>query len=156
MKYIGLVLFVFSFSFSLEASLVNFCQKKKGTIVNSFQCPKSKLDLPITTCLYKNFWGQKHFVNGCSGPTGKYDQQLFKACVKHDLCYHHEPSSRGLTRKECDDKFYDDALRGCRALDEDEESKCVFVARALYGALRVIGNAAYHCADEPARYFSIF
>ena len=137
---------------SAEASLENFCARKRGTLYKSYKCPKTKITLPIKTCEYRNFWGQLHFVNGCSGPTGKYGKQIFNACLKHDLCYHHEPATHGLTRKECDNKFLDDAKRGCRSLASEDEEKCTRVAKAMHTALKVIGGAAYRCENVAARY----
>jgi hypothetical protein len=146
-----LVLFVFFISFARADQLKEYCVQNNGKMFKKYQCPKSKLKLPIRTCEYVNTYGDTQFVNGCSGPSGGHKEVFFKACIRHDLCYHHEPSSSGQNRKDCDQLFLEVALKSC----EEEASKkksCRFWATTMYRALRVIGTAAFACSDRPANY----
>ena len=135
-------------------NLEKFCAIKSGKIYTKYRCPKSRLLLPVKTCEYENEVGDIHFVNGCSGPTGGYGDVFFRSCLKHDLCYHHEPSSNGLNRNYCDSLFFVDTIDACdQDLDDlEERTKCKKWAKAMYRALRVVGTAAFHCADNPTDY----
>lgn len=132
--------------------LTEFCQAVDGEMHRSYRCPKSGLKLPVRTCEYLNNQDDLQFVNGCSGPTGGHTEYFFKACIVHDLCYHHEPSTNGLERKDCDQLFLNTALEGCEGAPN--KKSCHFWAKLMYNSLRVIGGPAFHCSDEPANYFN--
>lgn len=146
-----LVLFVLLISFARADELADYCALNKGKIFKKYRCPKTKLNLPIRTCEYENEFGDLQFVNGCSGPSGGHKKTFFKACIKHDLCYHHEPSSGGLNRKDCDQLFLKVALKGCQEEALNKKS-CRFWANTMYRALRIVGSAAFACSDRPANY----
>ena len=149
MKYI-IILFLIS-SYASASQLENFCESNNGKIFDWYKCPKSKLPLKIKTCEYKNSYGELEFVNGCSGPTGGHEEIFFPACVQHDLCYHHEPASNGKSQKYCDMRMLNQLLQIC---DEKAEnvSRCNAWARFMYRSLRVVGKAAFHCANYYGRY----
>lgn len=135
-------------------SLEDFCSEKEGQILTKYQCPKSRLTLPVKTCEYRNVQGDKLFVNGCTGPSGGFESIFFTACLRHDLCYHHEPATNGLDRKDCDKAFLDSTLKACEnnVTDEKEAEKCRSWANIMFLALRVIGAPAFHCSDSVANY----
>lgn len=149
MKILVLLSFFFSFQ-GMADQLTEFCQKNQGRIFKSYTCPKSGLKLPVRTCEFENLDGDRQFVNGCSGPSGGHNKLFFKACVKHDLCYHHEPSTNGYGREYCDQLFLETALEGCK--QAPKLKKCQRWARLMFNSLRVIGAPAFHCADSPAHY----
>ena len=149
MRILLILLFLCNLAHADE--LEYFCKENKGKILKKYKCPKTKLTLRIRTCEFENEFGDTQFVNGCSGPTGGHRDLFFNACVKHDLCYHHEPSTNGQTRKDCDQLFLNTALQGCKEGAKNKK-KCIRWAKRMYRALRVIGGAAYHCADQPANY----
>ena len=156
-KYLMVLLFL-NASFSILASdqLEQFCDKMKGDIVRSFTCPKSKLKLAIKTCIYQNNSYDKLFVNGCSGPTGGFKKDFFRACIAHDLCYHHEPSTSGRSQKSCDQTFLNIALVKCSRYSGEKSKDCKRWANSMYYSLRVIGRPAFHCADYPADYYNSY
>lgn len=146
-----LVLLTFSFAAHAD-QLEDYCKQRDGQIYKSYKCPKSKLKLPVRTCEYTSEDGTIQFVNGCSGPSGGHSELFFDACIKHDLCYHHEPSTNGFDRKYCDQLFLDIALKSC---DQAPKKKsCERWAKIMYNSLRVIGGPAFHCADSPSTYNS--
>ncbi len=145
------IIFLLFSSFAHADQLQDYCIEKKGKILKKYKCPKTKLTLRIRTCEFENDYGETQFVNGCSGPSGGHKEIFFKACIKHDLCYHHEPSTNGNTRKDCDQLFLNIATESCDAEAKDKK-KCKNWAKRMYRALRVIGGPAYHCADQPSNY----
>lgn len=135
----------------LAEQLDSYCIERQGVISKKYKCPKSRLKLPVKTCEYTNDLGELQFVNGCSGPSGGFKKNFFNACIAHDLCYHHEPSSNGYSRKDCDQLFLEKALIGCEG-EGKKQKKCQRWAKTMYRSLRVIGGPAFHCADQPATY----
>ena len=146
-----IVIYILLTSTAMGDQLINYCNEREGFIFRSYKCPKSKLKLPVRTCEYSNELGELQFVNGCSGPSGGFKKNFFKACIAHDLCYHHEPSSNGFSRKDCDQLFLDKALQACELVTK-KQKKCQRWAKTMYRSLRVIGGVAFKCADEPASY----
>lgn len=149
MKYI--LIFLLFTSLAQADQLEDLCLKNSGKLTKSYKCPKSKLKLPIRTCEYQNELYETQFVNGCSGPSGGHKEIFFKACIKHDLCYHHEPSSNGLKRKSCDKLFLEIAIKSCDEQAKDKK-KCHKWAKLMYRALRIVGTPAFHCENRPATY----
>ena len=145
-----LILFLFT-NLAQADQLSDLCKEKGGKLFKKYKCPKSKLNLPIRTCEFENEYGDLQFVNGCSGPSGGHKKIFFKACIQHDLCYHHEPSSGGLSRKDCDQLFLEIAQQGCNE-EAKNKKKCHRWAKTMYRALRIVGGAAYVCEDRPGNY----
>lgn len=150
-KYLLLLAFI-NLPVLATKQLDKYCKKKKGVILKSYTCPKTKLKLPIKTCVYKNKTYDQLFVNGCSGPSGGFSKTFFNACIAHDLCYHHEPSTSGKTQKDCDKKFFNIAVNDCSVFSGKKKNRCRGWAKTMYLSLRVIGVPAFHCADYPADY----
>lgn len=147
----ALVIFLIFTQGTLAGELQNFCKQKEGKIYKWYKCPNSKLNLKITTCEYKNNYGEVEFVNGCSGPTGRYKKIFFASCVKHDLCYHHEPMTNNRSQKYCDKQLFDGLSKACSNHAKDID-KCKRRAKFMYFALRLIGKPAFYCENKYGRY----
>ncbi len=147
--------FIFFYCFSISSSQANllnqYCKKYNGSIRNSYQCPKSKIPLPIKTCTFKNKNGIEQFFNGCSGPSGGHSKLFSPACIKHDLCYHHEPISNGYGQSKCDYNFLQGMLDACSRTAKNLKA-CQKWARIMYRGVRIIGKPAFHCANYRALY----
>ena len=130
--------------------MLDYCNERNGEILQKYKCPKTKLTFGYRTCEYKNQFNEKQFVNGCSGPSGGHTELFFNACIKHDLCYHHEPSTNGYKRKHCDQLFLTIATNACDAAADLD--KCRNWAKIMYRSLRVVGALAFNSSDEPATY----
>jgi hypothetical protein len=147
-----LILIIAICSSNLFASeLYKQCDLRKGKVVKGFRCPKSKLRLPINICKFKNDYHEDQFFDGCTGPTGGYKKIFFPACIKHDLCYHHEPVSNAYNRLYCDKQMRDNMLAICDVSAKDIP-RCRNWAWLMYKGVRAIGNPAYHCANYFGRY----
>ena len=148
MKKLILLLLVLSLPLSAFADdLLKACNSRNGTIKKTYTCPKSNIPLPVKTCVYENSYGETQFFNGCSGPSGGHNKLFYNSCIKHDLCYHHEPATNGYTQKVCDLNLRNNMISACEDKATDV-SKCIWWAKALYRGLRIIGTAAYHCAND--------
>jgi hypothetical protein len=126
--------------------LQSFCQKQEGVIVKGHSCPVTSFPIVTPACLFKNKYSESHFTDGCTGPTGGHRSLFMKSCVKHDLCYHHEPASTGKTQKECDLDFMHNLLDACRSADN--YSKCIRWATTMYQSVALVGKFAYRCDNS--------
>lgn len=152
-KYIVLLfLFVFSAQARVKQDklLVEYCDALGGKVVNSYKCPKSKLRIPFQFCVYKNQQGEKQFFDGCTGPSGGNAELFYPHCIKHDLCYHHEPMTNGKTQKTCDRELRDGMLSSCS--QSKNPGKCEFWAKTMFKAVRAFGALAYNCANYSGTY----
>ena len=140
------------FALAAEANdlLEHFCALEGGDVVNELTCPKSKIPLPWKFCVFKNGQGDRLFFNGCTGPSGGHSALFYPACIQHDHCYHHEPVSNGLSRRDCDERFLVQLSERCE-LAADQEN-CLFWARTMFRAVRTGGFAAFNCAKYEADY----
>lgn len=130
--------------------LERFCSEAGGTIVESFTCPKSKLKLGWKFCLSKDSKDRVLFFDGCTGPSGGHTDLFYSSCIKHDYCYHHEPATNGLSQKDCDEQFLENALSACQ--DASDKKKCENWAKVMYRGLRGFGKLAFNCANYEADY----
>lgn len=133
-----------------QKTLNSFCQDYGGEVKFGFICPKSKIPLPINMCHFTNSYGEKQFFDGCTAPTGEFTEDFYPACIKHDLCYHHEPVSNGLSQKDCDNKFFSELKLICAK--ENNKKKCLRYAHYLYKGVRSIGIFAFLCENIKAHY----
>ncbi len=150
MKLFFIFFFFVTSNLCMATGMESYCQDLGGEIKGSYQCPRSKVPLPVKTCVYKNSDGEKLFFNGCSGPSGGHSKLFFPACVKHDLCYHHEPASHGLRQKDCDQALLQDLMKLCA--QAPNEKKCTNWAKFMYRGLRVVGSIAFQCENSPRKY----
>jgi hypothetical protein len=148
MKKLPLLFVVLSWSFLAYADDLNLACESRGGLVKSYYTRhKSNIPLPVRTCVFENSYGETQFFNGCSGPSGGHNSLFYSSCIKHDLCYHHEPATNGYTQKVCDQNFLNNMLEACES-GANNKSKCVRWAKTLYRGLRIIGTPAFHCANE--------
>jgi hypothetical protein len=156
MSYLGWVLIISSLSFSAFAGdlLTEFCDRAGGEVVNGLSCSKRKIRWKSKYCVLKDASDRKMFFNGCSGPSGGHAGLFYPACIKHDLCYHHEPASSGLSKSECDKNFRSDLLELCK--DAKNQKYCKTWAKIMYEGVRVGGAKAYSCYNDKAAYQEVF
>lgn len=130
-----------------QASVEELCQEVGGTIQKGYKCPDTSFPLLSKVCFFKNDYGDTHFTDGCTGPSGGHRDLFSKACLKHDLCYHHEPATSGKTQKQCDREFLENMLAAC--VDAKSYRRCERWAKVMYRTLRVFGGLAYRCDNTP-------
>ena len=102
MKLFLVFMTIFSTNIYPTDLLLESCNKRNGSVVRGHLCPKSKIPIPARACFYNSSHNETQFYNGCSGPTGVYKETFYSSCIQHDLCYHNEPASNGLSQKTCD------------------------------------------------------
>lgn len=125
--------------------LSHYCAQFGGQVESGYQCPQSKLKLPWRFCVFNSPSGQEQFFDGCTGPAGGHQALFYPACIKHDLCYHHEPATSGLEQRDCDQEFLIQARTACG--QSANILKCERWAQAMFAALRGFGGLAFHCSD---------
>lgn len=135
---------------SAEDLLQRHCNERKGRVVDTFTCPRTKLKLNWNFCLAKTAKDEPIFFDGCTGPSGGHAALFYPACIQHDLCYHHEPLTTGLSQKECDQKFLKQALASCSKAQN--QKSCQKWARTMFYALRTGGVVAFNCSKSKADY----
>ncbi|MCF8060165.1 MAG: hypothetical protein K9K67_12770 [Bacteriovoracaceae bacterium] len=140
------LIFILILSGRIYADFESLCHEFGGTLKKGHKCPNTSFPLLTPVCFFKNEYGEEHFTDGCTGPSGGHNDLFLKSCVKHDLCYHHEPLSSGKTQKQCDLEFKDNILRDC--LDAPDRSKCERWANVMYKSLRAFGGLAYRCDND--------
>ncbi|MAE58639.1 MAG: hypothetical protein CME69_07140 [Halobacteriovorax sp.] len=150
-----LSLFTLFFLVTMQNAFANdllntYCKELGGEVRKTYQCPKSRLKLSFGFCVFENDQGIEQFFDGCTGPDGGHTALFYPHCIKHDLCYHHEPISNGLKQKDCDQEFRDGLLRSCR--QAKSEKKCRAWAKTMYRAVRMFGVLAFNCANYEASY----
>lgn len=131
-----------------------FCWNGGGKIIDSWTCPNSKRVRSGRMCELTNKQGQKLVFNGCSAPSNPYNDFFFKACLLHDLCYHHEPVSNKKAKEQCDSEFLYNMQTLCVSTNMlDEGYWCFFAAQTYYKAVSVGGGlVAWECSKEYADY----
>ena len=138
-------------SFTANASTLQTCTKLGGVMVNELKCPKSKKNRTGKFCVLSG--KPLVYFNGCTGGFGKYSDTFFKACLKHDFCYHHEPATNNLSKKTCDEKFFNNMTLVCNA--ENNRLKyftCLGAAWSFYQAVKVGGKKSWECSDSKFDY----
>jgi len=130
--------------------LIKKCKEIHGEIVNHWTCPYSGDERDDVHCMVKDNEKRPMYFNGCTGAFGKYSEVFFPACVYHDLCYHHEPTSNNLQREDCDSKFYNNMFKICDTRPKDDD--CADAARWYYNAVATFGKNAWICSKEKANY----
>lgn len=147
-----LVTFIFSMMIFFHANaydLEQFCHEKGGRLERGFKCPQTSFPLLTPICFFENEYDEVHFTDGCTGPSGGHRELFLESCVKHDLCYHHEPASNGLTQKDCDEAFLENLNQAC--LKAPNLKKCKRWAEVMYKSLRAFGGLAFRCENVNVR-----
>lgn len=110
------------------------------------------------------------FHDGCSGQAlGRpstnsvsattWGQLFHPACVYHDHCYHHEPSTSGKSQKFCDDRMRSDMYRICDAEYRTKavaRTACKKAAATMYSGLRAGGGKHYRFNDTRLPYAHLY
>ncbi len=134
-----------------ENPVVTYCHQIGGKVLNQWTCPNSKRVRTGPYCEITNTSGQQLHFNGCTGAQGsEYGEIFLKACILHDFCYHHESSSNGQQKEDCDDKLLDDMFRTCEM--KKDTNSCYITARLFYWAVKVGGNRSWSCSNTKADY----
>jgi len=135
-----------SLGWSDDEQTRQFCHSIGGEIVDGMICPANG-----------DFWHGIRcqisadplvFFNGCSSGVSPYGEVFFSACVNHDLCYHHEPASTGMSRKDCDEEFLENMRNICQ-MEEENGKGCHWAALAYYGFVRLGGQSSFECSNIP-------
>jgi hypothetical protein len=109
--------------------------------------------------------GRTLFEDGCSGQAAggidgvPWGVRFHEACVLHDMCYHHNPSTYGHDQKYCDDQMFDGMKAICRDLyggDAVSHTKCVTAATEMFVALRTAGAKHFAAFDIQVPYRDLF
>jgi len=144
MKIIALIFILLNLPLANASQTQKLCQDLGGKMVNKLQCPQSKDNRPLV------------YFNGCTKSVGEYGSVFFKACLKHDFCYHHEPATNGYSKKHCDKQFYVDMLNTC--VQEEDFSNvisCSAMALGFYQAVKFGGDNSWECSNSNFDYSAI-
>lgn len=147
---LSLIMSVSSVSLA-DQQLVNYCLQTGGEVVQEWTCPVTGSLKVGESCRQNNGHGQVMYFNGCSAPEGRYKTLFFKACVIHDLCYHHEPTTNNKSKVDCDTQFLADMKKICKATNPFS-LECGIVAQTFYAAVANAGDAAFNCSKENVPY----
>lgn len=134
-----------------DQQLVNYCQQTGGEVVSEWTCPATGALRSGDTCKQTNSNGQVMYFNGCSAPPSAYTTLFFKACIVHDLCYHHEPQTNNKSKADCDKQFLSNMKKICRST-EVFNIECEFAAQTFYAAVGAGGEQAFSCSKENVPY----
>ena len=110
------------------------------------------------------------FHDGCSGQApgrpsrnsiraSSWGQLFHPACVKHDHCYHHEPSRGKRSRRTCDKMMRDSMYRICSreyGSRKAARAKCQTAATVMYTGVRVAGRKHYRFENAYAPYEDLY
>lgn len=77
-----------------------------------------------------------------------YSDKFAKPCVQHDYCYRHGQKTYGLTRLQCDSKFYDGMKSQCAKMSwwdylTGRKPACYAASTEFYNAVRQFGESSY-------------
>ncbi|MCM2352671.1 MAG: phospholipase A2 [Pseudobdellovibrio sp.] len=134
-----------------DQQLVDYCVKTGGEVVQEWTCPATGNLKSGETCKQTNSLGQVMYFNGCSAPEGKYKTLFFKACIIHDLCYHHEPTTNNKSKADCDNQFFTNMKKICKTTGV-LNFECSLAAQTFYTAVVKGGEAAFNCSKENVQY----
>lgn len=130
------------------------CKNSDGSMISQLQCPSSKKIRDGQFCVIQD--RPLVYFNGCTKSIGEYGDTFYNPCLKHDFCYHHEPATNGLSKKDCDSQFYDDMLDVCNAKDSMKDFlSCSGVAWAFYRGVQVGGKKSWQCSNSKFDYSNL-
>lgn len=147
---LSLILSVSSVAFA-DQQLVDYCLQTGGEVVQQWTCPATGSIRTGEACKQTNSLGQVMYFNGCSAPEGKYKTLFFRACIIHDLCYHHEPTTNNKSKSNCDDQFLANMKKICKTTGI-LNFECGLVAQTFYTAVVKGGDVAFSCSKENVQY----
>jgi len=151
-----LLCILFLTSVSAE-TLSEICQRMNGELLNEWQCPTSGKLRKGLFCRVEDPLKRSLVTNGCTGanfgPIKPYASVFLKSCIKHDLCYHHEPTTTGLSKSDCDKNFLIHVTQDCNGVENQKE--CLEWAQRFYLVVTKFGERSWSCSKEEADYFSL-
>jgi hypothetical protein len=149
---VGLTLIIGVTSSALaDQQLVQYCIQTGGEIVQEWTCPATGNIKTGESCKQISADGKSMYFNGCSAPEGKYKTLFFKACIVHDLCYHHEPTTHNKQKADCDNDFLGNMKKICKTT-MPFSLECGIVAQSFYAAVDNAGEPAFTCSKENVNY----
>lgn len=131
--------------------LRDYCLQTGGEVVQEWTCPATGSLKTGEACKQRNADGGVMYFNGCSAPEGKYKDLFFRACIIHDLCYHHEPQTNGKSKIDCDDDFLKNMKKICKKTNP-LSLECGIAAQTFYAAVASAGDTAFRCSKENVQY----
>lgn len=137
--------------FSFTKDLAGKCSMFGGDLIHQWICPQSGKVRNEDHCLVYDAYSNPMVFNGCSGSFGNYGEVFFQACVYHDFCYHHEPTSNGYSKEDCDSKFLLDMMDICK-YEQADDHDCEGSAKWFYRAVDFFGGSSWDCSKQPASY----
>lgn len=130
--------------------LAIYCAEKGGEMVERLTCSESQKKRRGWFCEIEKNKDRHVFFNGCTRSILGFGRIFFHACVRHDMCYHHEPATSGRSRKDCDARFYRDLLAVCDG--RKNRFYCQSVAGLFYRGVREFGESSFRCANTEYDY----
>lgn len=134
-----------------DQQLVDYCTQTGGEVVQEWTCPATGAVRSGETCKVVNAQNQVMYFNGCSAPDGKYKTLFFKACIVHDLCYHHEPQTNNKSKVDCDSQFLANMKKICKTTNPFS-IECTLAAQTFFAAVDKGGDIAFRCSKENVAY----
>lgn len=131
--------------------LAQQCWRMGGEMIQQWACSNSSKVRNDNFCRVYDNERRPMIFNGCSWSFGDYGKVFFQACVYHDFCYHHEPTSNGYSKDDCDNKFLLDMIDICR-YQKAQDKSCESSARWFYRAVYLFGGSSWACSKEQANY----
>lgn len=129
------------------------CLKRGGKIISQWSCPSAQWLRKGPFCEILDANGTSIVFNGCDVSLFGYGKVFYSACLKHDLCYHHEPAASGQDKFQCDIHFYIDMLKICK--NSDSPNACEFMAYTYYEGVDLGGARAWGCSKVKADYLPL-
>ena len=124
-------------------------------------------------CVFKDPNGKYMWHDGPSTPTAadnwlpnfraadfRYVYMFWAPGQRHDYCYHHNPTTYGRSKADCDWEFLEQMLGMCN-LNYDKDTTvnnwfhrptCVATAGVMYEAVKHLGNDAWNATKTEAYY----
>lgn len=130
--------------------LQTYCQEVGGKTVSRLTCHASLKARKGPFCLIDSGKNAQVFFNGCTKSLFGYGNVFFHACVKHDLCYHHEPATSGLKKSECDNQFYRNMMKICST--QRHQTTCSAMAAVFYRGVQSFGDKSFKCSNNKYDY----
>lgn len=128
-----------------------YCAEVNGVMVKGWNCPSTPERRSGWYCKLKNKKNEDLIFNGCSSASGEFADLFFKACVKHDFCYHSEPGFSGKTKEQCDLELLANTTQICNS-QTSNTILCHTNAKAYYSAVKLRGAKAWACSKTSAGY----
>ncbi len=150
------IIFIFIHT-SLNANtlLESTCRAVGGVLKSEITCPSSKVVREGEFCVQEDPINKSTmFYNGCTSSVPGFSDLFFMACYFHDHCYHHEPATTGMSKRDCDKQLERQLYDVCDSIGHTMKRgyTCNQVARATYLAVKFGGDSSWECSNTKANY----